>query len=139
MTAFTIRIESDPAREVQVRVYETVGTFRAAAKRYDAQHSGRMDYSDSLGVCHRFERYDDEGNRDPLCAIVRLAKPHIGVGVMSHEMAHAAVWIHELDTGGEPLRTDNDESFCWVLGELVRQTTARLIEDGSYEEVGKRA
>jgi hypothetical protein len=73
--------------------------------------------------------------RSPLCAIVRLAPPHIGVGMVAHEMGHAAVWMWEIQnkfSTKTPLTCANDEWFCWVFGELMRQTIINLYEKGVY-------
>jgi hypothetical protein len=105
-----------------------VTALRAAATRYDKARIKAFDHSETLGICHRFETIDE-----PLCAIVRLAPPNIGAGIVSHEMAHAAVWIHELEGQSDTsLNSDNDERFCWILGELVRHTVTKLYEHGVY-------
>jgi hypothetical protein len=120
---------------VQVKVHDDVKALRSAAARYTnrANLYGKKndpDFSDTLGICHRFHI-----SNTPLCAIVRLAPPNIGAGVVAHEMAHAAVWMWEIQnkfSRKDPLQCDNDEWFCWVLGELVRQTTIKLYDDGVY-------
>jgi hypothetical protein len=133
---FTITVHSEPERAVRVVVYDTLKALRAAATRYDnakLSNKQRGTFKDTGGVCHRFEWTNAETNEShPLCAIVRLAEPHLGVGVVSHELAHAAVWIQELDNPGERLTTDNDEPFCWLLGELVRQTINTMTDRGIY-------
>lgn len=127
---FVITIHDDTERSIRVVIHESTRALRSAATRYD-RASGNPDSAHAnitLGLCHRFHM-----EKDPLCAIVRLAPPHIGVGVVSHEMAHAAVWIHELDNPRKtPLDNSNDESFCWNLGELVRQTVKKMYEAGIY-------
>jgi hypothetical protein len=127
---FTITIHSEPPRNVQVIVHDNVRALRSAITKWDKKRGAKpADHSETLGVCHRFNMMND-----PLCALVRLAPPHIGIGVVSHEMAHAAVWIHELDGKfKQPLDCLNDEQFAWVLGELVRQTVNKLYEKGVYE------
>lgn len=113
---------------VQVKVHDTVAALRSASAKH-AKRGGRKkepDFSETLGICHRFHMMND-----PLCAIVRLAPPHVGAGMIAHEMGHAAVWLWEIQnkfSRKEPLQCSNDEWFCWVLGELVRQTTIQLIE-----------
>lgn len=139
---FTITIHSDPPRAVQVKVHENVFALRSAVTQYGRTHgTGKADKG-LLGVCHRFHTQSTKGlgkNRksteDPLCAIVRLAPPEIGIGIVSHELAHAAVWIQEIDNHFDdtPLVCQNDEQFCWNLGELVRQTVNKLYEKGVYE------
>lgn len=134
---------------VNVRVYKTVAAMRGAVTRYDRptkkEKKRRLKAGEDrfLGICHRFElmrfrkgsQSPEETN--PLCAVVRLAKPHIGAGIVAHELAHAAVWIRELYLGDpgweEPLTASNDEEFCWVLGELVHNTVDKLYEKGIYD------
>lgn len=126
---FTITIHTDPERSVRVVVHPTVRALRAAATRMDRVYGVEYNTGDDkpVGLCHRFE-----GRGDDLVALVRLAPPHIGVGVLSHELAHAAVWVHELNSGGKPLVPENDEFFCWVLGELVSKTVTKLYEHEVY-------
>lgn len=117
---------------VQVKVHESVAALRGAATKFErtiCPDEDHRDHSDILGVCHRFHM-----ETDPVVALVRLAPPYIGVGIMSHEMAHAAVWLWEIQNkfGGVALNCENDEWFAWVLGELVRATTAKLYEKGVY-------
>lgn len=138
---FTIRVKYEVPRAVQVIVYDSIKGFRIAATRHDntlksKKRKGRGTYSNALGVCHRFELLYD-GNSLPLCAIVRLAEPNLGVGIVSHELAHAALWVYELSED-KPLVCDNDEPFAWVLGELVRQTVNKLNEHGIYDAVRER-
>lgn len=123
---FTITVhEARKPLTVQVKVHKSTAALRGAATKYNKRTGNReADYSDTLGVCHRFHMMND-----PLCAIVRLAPPHIGAGIVAHEMCHAAVWmweIHHTFDRKVPLTCANDEWFCWVLGELVRQTTIQL-------------
>jgi hypothetical protein len=133
---FTIRVKYDQPRDVRVIVYDSIKGFRIAATRYDntsksKTRKGRGMNSNTLAICHRFELLDD-GKSLPLCSIVRLAEPNLGVGIVSHELAHAALWVYELSED-KPLVCDNDERFAWVLGELVRQTVTQLYERGVYD------
>jgi len=117
---------------VQIKVHENVKTLRKAGTR----HARKMglgsdaDFSSTLGLCHRFHT-----KGQPLCSIVRLAPPHLGVGIISHELAHVAVWMREIENKFEekPLSCSDDEWFCWVLGELVGVTVNKLYEYGLYD------
>src|SRR4051812_13757048 len=136
---FEINVELDPPRTVRVMVYDSLKGLRIAASRYDNRTLSRRRrkrgaFSETLGICHRFEWLDENDRSKPDCAIVRLAKPHIGVGMVAHEVTHAAVWIHQLNGGPDPLTTDNDEPFVWLVGELVRQTINAMNERGVFEE-----
>jgi hypothetical protein len=134
---FTIGIEE--ARKplsVRVKVHDNVAALRSAASRHSnrfgTHRKGDPDYSDVLGICHRFHNANE-----PVCALVRLAPPHVGAGMVAHEMGHAAVWMWEIQNKFKvPLLCNDDEWFCWVLGELVRHTTTKLYEHGIYLEEG---
>lgn len=133
---FSVLIEGWPEarpvdREVRVVVYDSLKGLRIAAGR----HGEAGTHGETLGICHRFAVYADNDSwpLQPLCAIVRLAEPHLGVGIISHEMTHAAVWIRELAEGETPLTCRNDEEFCWLVGELVRQTVNGMNASGVYE------
>lgn len=136
---FTISIESEIPREVRVIVYDSLKGLRIAATRYANLSVSRRKkklglFANTLGVCHRFECVNHDGEVLPLCAIIRLAKPYVGVGILSHEMAHAAVWLHELNQGTTILNNHNDEPFAWYLGELVRQTVNAMNDRGVYDD-----
>lgn len=129
---FTINIhEARKPLTVQVKIHDSVAALRMASKKHAiARDDKDDDFSETLGICHRFHMMND-----PLVALVRLAPPHIGAGMVAHEMGHAAVWLWEIQnkfSRKEPLHCANDEWFCWVLGELVRQTTIQLIERKIY-------
>lgn len=135
---FEINVEFAIPRSVRVVVYDSLKGLRIAATRYDnVTRSKRRrqngTFADTLGICHRDERLDHESNPLPLCAIVRLAKPHIGAGMVTHELAHAAVWMRELSGDTSPLTCANDEDLVWLIGELVRQTTVKMYELGVFD------
>jgi hypothetical protein len=114
-------------------------TLRMAATRYDNRSRNkrkkkRGQFADTLGICHRFEQFSAAGQLDPLCAIVRLARPHLGVGIISHELVHAVVWMRELNEELDALTCANDEQFAWILGEVVRQTVDLMNECGVYDD-----
>lgn len=134
LAEFTVTVhEARKPLAVHIKIHESTAALRGAAKRYSKlgdPHS-QDDFSEVLGICHRFHMADC-----PIVALVRLAPPHLGAGLVAHEMAHAAVWMWEIHNKFDrkfALDNSNDEWFCWVLGELVRQTTIRLYEDGVYD------
>lgn len=137
---FTVAVEFEVPRSVRVIIYDSLKGLRIAATRYD--HIGtrrsrrqRGRFKDTLGICHRFEAHWSDGTHNPLCAIVRLAHPNLGVGIISHELAHAAVWMRELNGDTEPLTCANDENLVWLIGELVRQTINGMNERQVYEQL----
>lgn len=136
---FTIEVEYEQPRSVRVIVYDSLKGLRIAASRYDniGQRRSRRKqgrFSDTLGICHRFEQQSHDGEQRPQCAIIRLAYPYLGVGMICHELTHAAVWIRELKEGAKPLVSDEDEPFVWLVGELVRQATNGMRERGVFEK-----
>lgn len=130
---FTINIhEARKPLAVRVKVHDNVAALRSASTKYVRRDDPKADpnFSDTLGICHRFHKMST-----PLCAIVRLAPPHIGAGIVAHELTHAAVWIWEIEhkfSKKIPLTCENDEWFAWILGDLVRHTTVKLHEKGVY-------
>lgn len=129
---FTINIqEARKPLAVRVKVHDNVAALRRAAKMHDIARGGKDgDFSDTCGICHCFHMQGD-----PVVALVRLAPPYIGAGIVAHEMAHAAVQLWEVQHKWETkhrIANGNDEWFCWVLGELVRQTTIQLIDRKIY-------
>lgn len=136
---FTIAVEFEHMpREVRVIVYDSLKAMRIAATRFDnhtlrKSRRKRNAHADTLGICHRYEWLDEQDRSKPECALVRLAKPHIGVGMIAHELAHAAVWMRELNGDTEPLSCQNDEPIVWLIGELVRQAVNAMNERGVFE------
>lgn len=133
---FVITIHSDPPRAVQIKVHDNAFYLRSAVTQRGRKPGSRKKKApaadkDLLGVCERFQIIRN-GETIPLCAIVRFAPPDIGIGIVSHELAHAVVHIWNLDHPGEILNDENDEDFCWNLGELVRQTVNKFYEKGIY-------
>lgn len=132
---FTIDIHNTrKPMAVQVVVHETVQELRKAAQMFynnwPTRSDDGTDFEDTLGICHRFHLHGE-----PVVAVVRLAPPHIGAGVVAHELAHAAVWVWLVQTMWDKklqLNCENDEWFAWVLGELVRHTTVKFHEKGLY-------
>src|SRR3954447_7256686 len=117
---------------VRIAIHDHVGALRSAATKHSQrwQLKEEEDFSETLGICHRFHKAND-----PLCAIVRLAPPNLGVGIVSHELAHAAVWLwdiqHEFNEKSK-LDCGNDEWFCWVLGELMSTTVDQMYQRKVY-------
>jgi len=128
---FTIHIvDGRKPMDVQVKIHDNLAALRSAATRHtnvwvDPPVNG--DHSRVLGICHRFHL-----DNDPVVAIVRLAPPELGIGIISHELAHAAVWIREIETKFEkqPIDCSNDERFCWILGWLVHCTVEVMYQNG---------
>lgn len=123
----------DGPLKVQVKVHEDLRAMRSAVTLSDRKFRKEKErIDDYLAICQRFNMQ----SLRPLFCIVRFAPDHIGAGILAHEMAHAAVWLWAIKNKFDedvPLRCDNDEWFCWILGELVRQTTIKFYEKGVYK------
>lgn len=142
LSDFTIMID-DVTKPMGVRVvvHKNLGAMRSACTQTDRILSSRKkrkvnQFKDTMGICQRFHMADS-----PIYSVVRFAVPHVGAGMVAHEMAHAAVWLWAIKNQFRedvPLACDNDEWFAWILGELVRQTTNKFIEDGIYTKENSR-
>lgn len=136
----TLHRDDFEPRTVRVAVHESVRALRSAAtqsaKRWSAKKKDLERHPDVVGLCQRFHLQRADGSKDPHVATVRLAPPYLGIGVISHELCHAVVWIREIDNQFKdtPLTCENDEEFCWILGELVRQTVNKLYDRNVFEK-----
>lgn len=136
---FTITIHDvDKPLGVRVVVHDTLRAMRSAVTQQDNHWfcgKNRSRNTDFLAICQRFNRQGSD-----VYSTVRFAPPHIGGGIVAHEMAHAAVWLWEIKHKFEdvPIRCDNDEWFAWILGELVQRTTEKFYEHGIYTQEGSR-
>lgn len=121
---------------VRVVVHEDVPTLRKEAMKHynnwcDTRKTEQTNLEEILGVCHRFHMAND-----PVLAVIRLAPPNLGAGIVTHECAHAAVHLWQVQTMWDPKQSlvcENDEWFCWVLGDLVRETVNQFHERGFYD------
>lgn len=116
---------------IRIKVHNSTRALRAAATRFDRRRDKpNQEPMTALGICHRFHLADTD-----VVALIRLAPPHIGIGVLSHEITHAAVWMWEIQhkfSKKTPINCENDEWFCWILGELVSSATQTLYDLGVY-------
>lgn len=129
---FTLTIAGDystdptPIREARVAIYATAAALNADAGERDGLVGG---------ICHRWSTTDYAGTPvvRPEVGMIRLAYDHLGIGVVSHECAHLAVHVWNLDRPlGEVIDDDTDEPFAWLLGDLVRQVVNALRDRGHY-------
>lgn len=130
-------------RAVTVKVYDDLEAMRAAADAY-ARRTGTSppgQFGDAHGVTHAFQvmTIGPEGevtNQSELAAIVRLWRQRLGTGVVTHEAAHAAAAIYEQDWlpehGAMHDGIDNEEVYCYLLGDLASRIVKRLYHYGMY-------
>lgn len=111
-----------------VIIYDKLEEMRAAANKFSRQTGADEDNNEAYGVCHTFIRMkigsDGSSKENPWSGIIRLAKPHLGNEVFSHELAHAALHIYRLDNKGKANFgtgiDDREEQFCAIYGRLYR-------------------
>lgn len=97
---------------IRVVVYDTQEELQAATRSWDA-----------AGLCERYHKVDTSGRKilnGRQVATIHLSREQLGAGVIAHEAAHATTYIWEL-IHTAPIRSENDESFCWTLGDIVRR------------------
>lgn len=131
-------------RFVRVSVYDTVEELRAAAHRY-TQSVGTYEegeFSHAYGVTHSFSRFHvmpdgSIGWSGPSASHIRLWRGALGSSVVTHEAAHAAMGIYGQDClekdGPVHDSMDNEEIFCYLLGDLSRAIVDRLYHYELYE------
>lgn len=133
-------------RFVRVSVYETAEELRAAADRYNkrigAYTPGEFDHAH--GVTHSFWSVliDGDGKEvrtGPSAAHIRLYRGALGMAVVTHEVAHAALAIYRQDCFGEQGSVHGDmeqeEVACYLIGELAARVVSGLYRYGFYEDV----
>jgi hypothetical protein len=93
-------------------------------------HPGRI-----YGYCYAYDRFYKSGLRAPDFAEVHPAAKFLGVAVLSHELAHAAIaWarrtkINHLNEDSENSAVgDAEERLCFVLGYLMGQVFQKLYD-----------
>lgn len=132
---------SNRKRTVKVAVYDDLKHMQRDAQAWTKRSRGVTEYfTDALGVAHKFEhiRVNEDGSDGeslPKCGYIRLHKGHLKTGIITHEVAHLAVWIHHLDADGslEPDNIEREEMFCHVLGDLSAQIVSKLYKIGAIK------
>lgn len=112
-----------------VKVWRTLKDLRAA-------NPGN---SRALGLCMPWRRLHPSKDRVlPEMGEVHFCKPHLGVGIVSHEFTHAAIgWaarkrispeFKDVDVGRFQVipNDDDEEKFCRALGWMVAQCVDQL-------------
>lgn len=130
MSETTIRLSSraiGERRRVIVHVYRDAEALRAAARRWNPD----QDWSDTVGACHA---YVDEAGAVTV-PVVRLCRQHLGMGVISHELHHAASGIYGSTLTTEPaaaVLTHFNEPYAHLFSDLARRLVVALHEHGYY-------
>jgi hypothetical protein len=125
-------------------VYDELEAMRSAATRY-AQRTGTSEpgaFGDAHGVTHTFQTLivDPGGGvaaESEAVALIRLWRQRLGTGVVTHEVAHAATAIYEQDClpskGSIHDNISNEETFCYLVGDLASRIVSRLYFYGMYQ------
>lgn len=132
MRQFKLFPEQGQPLYFEVRIYETRRRMLRALRRNDDFVGRRGDWSGSLAVCRSFETLKLEGRRwraTPRIGVIFFMRRHLGAGLVSHEMAHAAVqWARDVGLSGRSVWAGSgnmedapNERFARVVGELNRQ------------------
>jgi hypothetical protein len=130
-------------RAVTVKVYDTVEELRAAAeaftRRRGAEQTGEFDRA--WGVTHSFDSvmFNEQGEverQGEAAALIRLWRQRLGTSVVTHEVCHAASGIYRSDCHDEhgPVHDDmdNEEIYCYLVGDLTARIVNRLYHYGMY-------
>jgi hypothetical protein len=130
LAAFTVKLSTESG-SIRIFVWRTLKDLRSHARNETSMtHTGRI-----YGYCHTYDRFYKSGRRAADFAEVHLAAKYLGVSVLSHELAHAALaWaqrtkIDDLIADTEnPAVSDAEERFCYVLGDLMAEVVTKLYE-----------
>lgn len=105
-------------------VFRTPDELRAFAAS-DEMHGGAYHSPRMVGFCRALEFRNKRGGWKPnqrgRRGVVMLCIPYCGVGVVSHELTHAAHYELASHQKREPLTLKDDERLAWLQGELVRR------------------
>jgi len=131
MGARLIRVSSralGDRRRVIVRIYNTQAEMCEAGERFNG-----TDLSDSGGIT---QAYNDESGRTAV-PVVRLARGHLGILIVSHEMHHAATAIYGStvpdDVPASETLTHHNETFAHLYSDLLARVVASLYRFGYYD------
>lgn len=131
-------------RAVTVKVYDQLDDMRTAADRY-ARRNGTSEpgkFGDAHGITHAFQMMSigpdgEVESASEAAALVRLWRHRLGTGVVTHEVGHAAAAIYEQDWLPEhgPIHDslNNEEVFCYLIGDLASRIVKQLYRHGMYE------
>lgn len=131
-------------RAVTVKVYDDLDAMRAAADAYATRNgtSPPGNFGDAHGITHAFQTMtigpDGEvQSTAEAAALIRFWRQRLGTGVVTHEVAHAASAIYEQDWlpdhGPIHETMDNEEVYCYLIGDLASRIVKRLYHYGMYQ------
>lgn len=129
MSARLIRVSSRALGEpvtVRVWVHDTLEEMRAAGERFNGG-----DNTGAAALTQAMVSVDGHLVRP----IIRLARPHLGATVVSHEMHHAAtaLWgAHCAATGADPSLHHYNEPFAYLYSDLLGSLIRALYRHGYY-------
>lgn len=124
-------------RRVKIILYDTVEEMREAAGNWKFDSDGHEHYADALGITHTFypKRFKNPAKKSPPhCAVMRLAREHTGLTIVSHEVVHLAQYLYGLDmlegTSKKVKRhmDGSNESFAYLYSGLL-ETISTILKD----------
>lgn len=133
-------------RFVRVTVYDTVQELRLAADRYCKRVGTYVpgEFDQAHGITHSswsifFGPDGEEASKDfAAAAHIRLHRGALGTGVVTHEVAHAALAIYRQDCleerGSVHDDMDQEEVVCYLIGDLSARIVNCLYRYKFYDE-----
>jgi len=108
-----------------VVIFDTAANLRAYLLSRDCRGGRFAKGTRALGACRALVTLSARGGWRPnprgSRGIVVLCLSACGVGVVSHELTHAAHYELASHQGREPLRLKDDERLAYLQGELVHR------------------
>jgi len=140
----TFRLYPEPGRTLYVRVnvHRTKKAMREYWRTTDARFGGGT-WDKRQGYCQERSSWkvncDRRMRRDPCIAEVNMYRAALVMGIVTHEMLHAAVaWGRRTHFNWQRLEDDDsvnqdEERFAYAHSELCRQFMVRAIAAGLYD------
>lgn len=130
-------------------LYATVNIWPSKAAMYRHRPLQRTHEASCTGQMAFYPKRKGKQRKDGLFAELNFHRKSLGVGVVSHEITHAAfswaerrriplaiehTWYDVNAKRKGVLSQDSpEERFCYALGEMVRQFTERCYKIGVYK------
>jgi len=142
MTRFQISTRnSGRLRTVQVCIYDTREALERAGNRYQDKNGYEERVGGAMhGLAQTHWREMQVGKRwvkMPDAGYIRLWKGALRTGIITHECSHVAIAIYEQDVAKTFKHHENNETFCYILGDLAAKLVNGLYRHKLIPEHGK--
>jgi hypothetical protein len=128
-------------RVVHIHVYDTIAEMDRARRRYDRMLDGGslpIKEEDVWGWTQssHVENVDDHGKVTigGHMIHVRYVREHLGLAVLSHELAHAAIRIYRIDNGKGTENIENEEMLAHIFSDLCSAVNNKMYDKGLYSD-----